>query len=132
MLVAFAEEAITNEKLGGGGDTDVLSVSFSANDYVGHRFGPYSQEAMDMTLRVDRQIGTLLDFIDAHVGLQNAVVVFTADHGASPVPEQAALMHLPGRRYQKAELLQLVEDGLEARYGRQDRPATDYIQTFTN
>jgi predicted AlkP superfamily pyrophosphatase or phosphodiesterase len=132
LLVAFAEAAITNEKLGGGSDTDVLSVSFSANDYAGHRFGPYSQEAMDMTLRVDRQIGTLLDFIDARVGLRHAVVVFTADHGASPVPEQAALMNLPGRRYQKAELLQIVEDGLEARYGRQDRPATDYIQTFTN
>ncbi len=132
VLVAFAEEAITNERLGNGEDTDVLSVSFSANDYVGHRFGPYSQEAMDMSLRVDRQIGSLLDFIDAHVGLRNTTVVFTADHGASPVPEQAALMNLPGRRYQKAELLKLVEDGLKARYALADRPATDYIQTFTN
>jgi arylsulfatase A-like enzyme len=132
LLVSFAEEAITNEKLGGRVETDLLTVSFSANDYVGHRFGPYSQEAMDMTLRVDRQIGTLLDFIDARVGLQNTVVVFTADHGASPVPEQAALMNLPGRRYQKAELRQIVEEGLKARYARPDRPATDYIQTFTN
>jgi predicted AlkP superfamily pyrophosphatase or phosphodiesterase len=132
LLVAFAEEAITNERLGNGEDTDVLSVSFSANDYAGHRFGPYSQEAMDMSLRVDRQIGSLLDFIDAHVGLRNTTVVFTADHGASPVPEQAALMNLPGRRYQKAELLKLIEDGLKARYARLDRPATDYIQTFTN
>ena len=132
LLVAFAEEAITNEKLGEGNETDFLSVSFSANDYVGHRFGPYSHEAMDMTLRVDRQIGTLLDFVDARVGLRKAVVVFTADHGASPVPEQAALMNLPGRRYQKAELLQIVEDGLKARYGKKDRPATDYVQTFTN
>lgn len=132
LLVSFAEEAITNEKLGGGADTDVLTVSFSANDYVGHRFGPYSHEAMDMTLRVDRQIGTLLDFVDAHVGLQNTVVVFSADHGASPVPEQAALMNLPGRRFQKAELRQLVEEGLKAKYARKDRPATDYIQSFTN
>jgi predicted AlkP superfamily pyrophosphatase or phosphodiesterase len=132
LLVAFAEEAITNERLGEDDDTDVLSVSFSANDYVGHRFGPYSQEAMDMSLRVDRQIGTLLDYVDARIGLQNAVVVFTADHGASPVPEQAALMNLPGRRYQKADLRQIVEEGLKARYARPDRPATDYIQTFTN
>jgi predicted AlkP superfamily pyrophosphatase or phosphodiesterase len=132
LLLAFAEEAITNERLGADDDTDVLSVSFSANDYVGHRFGPYSQEAMDMSLRVDRQIGTLLDFVDGHVGLRNTIVVFTADHGASPVPEQAALQNLPGRRYQKAEMLKLVEDGLKARYARSDRPATDYIQTFTN
>jgi predicted AlkP superfamily pyrophosphatase or phosphodiesterase len=132
VLVTFAEEAITNEKLGDDADTDLLSVSFSANDYVGHRFGPYSHEAMDMTLRVDRQIGTLLDFVDAHVGLRNTVVIFSADHGASPVPEQAALMNLPGRRYQKADLRRIVEDGLKARYARKDRPATDYIQTFSN
>jgi arylsulfatase A-like enzyme len=132
LLVAFAEEAITNEKLGNADRTDVLSVSFSANDYVGHRFGPYSQEAMDMSLRVDRQIGTLLDFVDAHVGLRNAMVVFTADHGASPVPEQAVLMDLPGRRYQNVDLRQIVEEGLKAKYGRRDRPANDYIQTFTN
>jgi len=132
LLVAFAEEAISNEGLGDDNETDVLSVSFSANDYAGHRFGPNSQEAMDMTLRVDRQIGTLLDFVDARVGLQNMVVVFTADHGASPVPELAALQKLPGRRWQKADMLRLVQDGLKAKYGRPDRPAADYIRTFTN
>jgi predicted AlkP superfamily pyrophosphatase or phosphodiesterase len=132
LLVSFAEEAIQNEKLGEDAETDLLSISFSANDYVGHRFGPYSHEAMDMTLRVDRQIGTLLDFVDARVGLQNTVVIFTSDHGAAPIPEQAALMNLPGRRYQKAELRRLVEDGLRAKYARKDRPANDYLQTFTN
>ena len=132
LLVAFAEEAIVNEKLGAGDETDVLSVSFSANDYVGHRFGPYSQEAMDMTLRVDQQIGKLLDFVDTRVGLGSSIVIFTADHGASPVPEQAALQNLAGRRYQKADLLKVAEEGLRARYARKDRPATDYIQTFQN
>ncbi|PYS78937.1 MAG: hypothetical protein DMF70_13980, partial [Acidobacteria bacterium] len=132
LLVAFAEEAIVNERLGAGADTDVLSVSFSANDYVGHRFGPYSQEAMDMTLRVDQQIGKLLDFVDTRVGLRNSTVIFTADHGASPVPEQAALQNLAGRRYQKADLLKVAEEGLRTRYARKDRPATDYLQTFKN
>ena len=132
LLVAFAEEAIVNEKLGAGDETDVLSVSFSANDYVGHRFGPYSQEAMDMTLRVDQQIGKLLDFVDTRVGLGSSIVIFTADHGASPVPEQAALQNLAGRRYQKADLLKVAAEGLRARYARKDRPATDYLQTFQN
>jgi predicted AlkP superfamily pyrophosphatase or phosphodiesterase len=132
LLVAFAKEGITNEKLGEDNETDVLSVSFSANDYAGHRFGPNSQESMDMTLRVDRQIGTLLDFVDTRVGLQNTIVILTADHGASPVPELAALQKLPGRRWQKADMIKLVEDGLKAKYGRPDRPAADYIRTFTN
>lgn len=130
LLVAFAKEAITNERLGADDDPDLLSVSFSANDLVGHRFGPYSQEAMDITLRVDRQIGTLLDFIDARVGLANTIVVFSADHGVSPIPEQAARMNLPARRPSKDELLKLVQDGLRARYARKDRPAEDYIRRF--
>jgi arylsulfatase A-like enzyme len=87
---------------------------------------------MDMTLRVDQQIGKLLDFVDARVGLPNTIVIFTADHGASPIPEQAAQMNLAGRRYQKADLLNVAEEGLQARYARKDRPATDYIRTFTN
>lgn len=132
MLVAFAEEAIANEKLGEDNEPDVLSVSFSANDYVGHRFGVYSQEAMDMTLRVDQQIGKLLDYVDHRIGLRNTLVVFTADHGASPIPEHAATMNLPGRRYQKTDLLRVIEEALKARYARQDRPANDYIQTFAN
>lgn len=130
ILVAFAKEAITNEKLGAHNVPDVLSVSFSANDYVGHRFGPYSQEAMDMTLRVDRQIGELLDYVDAQVGLQKTLVIFTADHGASPIPEQAAMMNLPGRRYQKLDLLDMVEAGLKAKYARKDRAANDYVRSF--
>ena len=130
LLVAFAKEAITNERLGADDDTDLLSVSFSANDYIGHRFGPYSQEAMDITLRVDRQIATLLDFVDAQVGLANTVVVFSADHGVSPVPEQAAMMNLPARRPTKEELLKIVQDGLQARYARKDRPADDYLRMF--
>jgi predicted AlkP superfamily pyrophosphatase or phosphodiesterase len=132
MLVAFAEEAIANEKLGEANEPDVLSVSFSANDYVGHRFGVYSQEAMDITLRVDQQIGRLLDYIDQRIGLRNTLVVFTADHGASPIPEHAAAMNLPGRRYQKDDLLKVIEDALKTRYARKDRPANDYIQTFAN
>jgi predicted AlkP superfamily pyrophosphatase or phosphodiesterase len=132
LLVAFAQEAITEEKLGADDYPDLLSVSFSANDYAGHRFGPYSQEVMDMTLRVDRQIAKLLNFVDEQVGLRNTVVVFTADHGASPVPEWAAQHELPGRRYQKQTLYKLAQDALRAKYARKDRPANDYIRSFSN
>jgi len=131
LLVSFAKEAITNERLGADDDPDVLSISFSANDYVGHRFGPYSQEAMDISLRVDRQIAGLLDFIDARVGLANTVVAFSADHGVSPVPEHGVLMKLPAFRLSKDELLRIVQEGIRARYARKDRPADDYIRTFS-
>src|ERR1044072_204028 len=130
LLEAFAEEAITREELGADDETDVLTISFSANDHVGHRFGPNSQEVMDMALRVDRQIGTLLDFVDQRVGLSNTVVIFTADHGVSPAPAYRASGRQIGRRATETDLRKAIEDGLKARYGRPGRPADDYIQTF--
>ncbi len=135
MLVSFAERAITSEGLGADNDTDVLSVSFSANDYVGHRFGPYSHEAMDMTLRVDRQIATLLDFVNQRIGLRNTVVVFTADHGVAPVPEHATSLNLPGGRVKYSDLINAIRNGIKSRYGKPDADkdnTADYLLAFVN
>jgi predicted AlkP superfamily pyrophosphatase or phosphodiesterase len=130
LLVSFAQQAITNEQLGQDDDTDVLTVSFSANDYVGHRFGPYSQEVMDVTLRTDRQIGTLLDFVDTRIGLSNTLVAFTADHGVSPIPEHAATLGLGGARLSTSDLFAAIRKALTARYnpqGKSPDPSADYL-----
>ena len=134
LLVSFAEAALASERLGEDAETDVLTVSFSANDIVGHRYGPYSHEAMDMTLRVDRQIARLLAAVDARVGLDNTVVVFTADHGVAPSPEQAAQSGLPGGRVKVSDVMAAVRVAVRARFGRAgDSDATaDYVQTFSN
>ncbi|MBC7911644.1 MAG: alkaline phosphatase family protein, partial [Pyrinomonadaceae bacterium] len=128
LLVAFARQAIANESLGADDETDFLSVSFSGNDYVGHRFGPYSHEAMDMALRVDRQIAELLDEVEARVGLQRTLVAFTADHGVAPIPEHAAATNLPGRRISSTDVLNVIRAAIRERYGRKE--AGDYIQSF--
>jgi predicted AlkP superfamily pyrophosphatase or phosphodiesterase len=135
LLLSFAEQAITNERLGEDADTDVLTLSFSANDYVGHRFGPYSQEMMDITLRTDRKIEELLKFVDQRVGLRNTLVIFTADHGVAPSPEQSAAMGLPGTRIAGADVLRAMKNAISARYnpkGQQPDPTSDYIQAFYN
>jgi arylsulfatase A-like enzyme len=114
----------------------VLSVSFSANDYVGHRFGPYSHEAMDITLRTDQQIGTLLDFVNAKVGLQHTLVVFTADHGVAPIPEHAAAMGLTGGRIGNTDIMNAARNAVRARFGRRDEAkdsTADYVlESFLN
>jgi len=133
LLVSFAQQAIISEQLGQDDDTDVLTVSFSANDYVGHRFGPYSQEAMDITLRVDRQIATLLDFVQARVGLSNTLVAFTADHGVSPIPEHAAALGLGGGRVKLQDLLATIGKAISARYnpqGKSPDPSADYLLKY--
>ncbi len=133
LLVSFAKQAMLNEQLGQDDDTDVLTVSFSANDYVGHRFGPYSQEVMDVTLRVDRQIGMLLDFVQDRVGLANTLVVFTADHGVAPIPEHAAALGLGGGRLRAPEIVASIRSAISARYNPQSKspdPTADYIYKY--
>jgi predicted AlkP superfamily pyrophosphatase or phosphodiesterase len=84
----FAEAAIAGEKLGQRGGPDILAVSFSSLDYCGHIFGPDSHEIEDMIVRLDRQLRSLFDYVDRTVGMQNTVVVLTADHGVCPLPER--------------------------------------------
>ncbi len=82
LTLAFAVELMKSEALGKGEHTDFLAVSFSMADYVGHMWGPSSREAEDNLLRLDETIMQLLDQVDRHVGLQNTVIVLSADHGA--------------------------------------------------
>jgi predicted AlkP superfamily pyrophosphatase or phosphodiesterase len=134
LLVTFAQQAVINEQLGQDDDTDVLTVSFSANDYVGHRYGPYSQEAMDISLRVDRQIGTLLDFVNARVGLANTLIALTADHGVSPIPEHSIAMGLGGGRLQLPTVFSAIRSAISAKYNSQNKspdPTSDYIFKLT-
>ncbi len=133
LLVQFAQEALVNENLGQDDDTDVLTLSFSANDYVGHRYGPYSQEVMDVTLRVDRQIETFLNFVDSKVGLRNTIVILTADHGVAPIPEHAAALGLDGARLKTDDILTAVRLAISGRYnpkGTAPDPTADYIYTY--
>jgi predicted AlkP superfamily pyrophosphatase or phosphodiesterase len=89
MLADLAHDAIEGEQLGMHTDPDLLSVSFSTPDYVGHLFGPQSQEAQDTIMRLDQTIGGLLKYIDGKIGLNRTLIVVTGDHGVSPLPEFA-------------------------------------------
>jgi hypothetical protein len=91
LLLELAKKAVTAEKLGRGETADLLCLSFSSNDLVGHQWGPDSHEVLDVTLRSDRVMADLLGFLDATVGKGRHTVVVTADHGVSPIPEQKKL-----------------------------------------
>jgi predicted AlkP superfamily pyrophosphatase or phosphodiesterase len=77
--------------------TDLLTISFSSNDLVGHAFGPYSQEVQDMTLRLDRTLAELFNYLDKKIGLDHIIIALTADHGVGPVPEQVRALGYGGR-----------------------------------
>ncbi len=82
----MAKAALTNEQLGADSVTDLLTVSLSSPDYIGHTFGPNSVEAEDGFLRLDKDLGAFLNFLDEKVGKGEYLVFLTADHGAANVP----------------------------------------------
>jgi predicted AlkP superfamily pyrophosphatase or phosphodiesterase len=90
-LGRMAAALASSFELGRRDTTDVLAVSFSSPDLVGHAFGPLSEEVQDMYARLDRTIGVLFDRLDRLVGRDQYVVALSADHGVSGVPEQLKL-----------------------------------------
>lgn len=112
-LTKLAEAAVDSLRLGADSGTDFLGVSYSSVDYVGHAFGPRSREIQDALVRLDNDLGELLQHLDAKVGRGNYVIALCADHGVAPVPEDmqktgadAGLLRLP-------ELQARVEKALE-------------------
>ena len=117
LILQFAEKAITAEKLGAGSKIDLLTVSFSSNDYVGHELGPDSPEAHDMALRVDKLVGELIRAAEAQAGAGRVLAVLTADHGVAPVPEVNQKRKMPGGRFDEKNALDTVEKALTAHFG---------------
>jgi len=118
MLEDFAEKAIENERLGQHDATDVLSLSLSSNDYVGHAVGPDSSEVRDISIRTDRLLGKLFDFVNARVGQENTLVVFTADHGVSPMPKVNNARKMPGGWLASSDYSGKINDALTAKFGQ--------------
>jgi predicted AlkP superfamily pyrophosphatase or phosphodiesterase len=117
LLEQFAEAAIAGENLGRNGGVDLLSVSFSSNDAVGHRVGPDAPEVHDISLKTDLAIGRLFDALDKQVGMENVLVAFTADHGVAPLPEVQQQRRMAGGRIPEETIMTAVNNALIARYG---------------
>jgi hypothetical protein len=117
MLEAFAEQALKEEHLGRHSATDVLTVSFSSNDLLGHQVGPDAPEVRDMCIQTDRVLGQLLRAVEAEAGAGNYVVVLTSDHGVAPLPEELTKRGMPAGRFSAGEVSRAIETALGEKYG---------------
>jgi predicted AlkP superfamily pyrophosphatase or phosphodiesterase len=116
-LAGFAIELLQREQLGQRHTTDLLAVSFSSNDSVGHTYGPDSPQVRDIAVRTDATIGRLLSEVDRAIGLSHVLVAFTTDHGVAPVPETLTEQGLPGGRMTTKDLFDPIQKALTAAYG---------------
>jgi len=89
ITALFALEGLRQLDLGRGPQTDILAVSFSATDYVGHAYGPDSREAHENEMRLDETIGWFLDSLYKLRDSSTIAIALTGDHGVSPIPELA-------------------------------------------
>ncbi len=87
LTFEFAKSIIVTQKLGIDDNVDYLSISFSSTDYIGHLFGPNSLEYEDQIYNLDKTLSDLFKYIDKKIGLQNVLIVLSADHGISESPE---------------------------------------------
>ncbi len=132
LLLGLAKKAVTAEKLGRGDVPDLLCVSFSSTDLVGHQYGPDSQEVLDVTLRADKVVAEFLTFLDAEVGKGKYVLVIAADHGVCPLPELASTKekYPAAKRTPVKELAEGLEAALNAMHNATGNAPTRWIEVF--
>jgi predicted AlkP superfamily pyrophosphatase or phosphodiesterase len=127
-LARMASRMIDLYQLGQREETDVLAVSFSALDIVGHAYGPESREIEDALIRLDETIGTLIDKLDADVGRAHYVMALTSDHGVAAIPQTVG-----AARIATDDIRERIEETLVRQFGGPQSGA-HYVAnvTFTN
>lgn len=132
FLTDFAMEAVLNEGLGLDDQTDMLCISYSSPDIIGHAFGPYSKEIEDTYLRLDQDLAKLISFLEKEVGKKNFTLFITADHAVVPVPEFLIDHKLPGGYCYTSERMKELGEALDARFGANLIEAEDNLNVFFN
>lgn len=113
----FAAALVQSFQLGRHDGTDVLAISFSSPDLVGHAFGPRSHEVQDLYARLDQTLGTLFDQLDAVVGKDQWVAALSADHGVTPIPEQLTAEGKDAGRISGGAMVDAIEQALRPELG---------------
>jgi hypothetical protein len=114
----FARALITGEQLGSHPVTDMLVLSLSANDLVGHRDGPDSPQARQMVDTLDQQLDSFFSWLDKNIpgGLANTFIALSADHGVAPVPAHALALGMPAATIDMDKFLANLNDTMNAKF----------------
>jgi predicted AlkP superfamily pyrophosphatase or phosphodiesterase len=118
-------------KLGQDSNPDILAVSYSTHDYLGHTYGPNSNELEELTKSEDLEIGRLIDGVARHSAgsLNEVLFVFTADHGVAPEPVWANASKIPSKILAGKDLVSKIENGLTEKYGKPPGDNSTWVLT---
>jgi hypothetical protein len=121
-LLQFARALVRAESIGQDDTTDLLAISFSSVDSIGHEYGPDSPEVLDAVIRLDQELGRFFEFLEGAVGMDEVAIALSSDHGVAPLPEYQSQRGLPGGRLGSStfECLQRVGRAFERKFGKAD------------
>lgn len=128
LTLRFVRALLEREPLGRDEIPDLLAISFSSTDYVGHAFGPESREAEDNLLRLDRTLAALFALLDERVGLDRYFLILSADHGACESPDHFLAAGQDAGRVDLPGLKRAVDQGLRAKF----RVGVELVRDFVN
>ncbi|PJI39193.1 alkaline phosphatase family protein [Ferrovibrio sp.] len=131
LTLEAARELVAYHKLGKRGQTDLLAISLSATDFIGHGYGTQGPEMCDQMYRLDAMIGDFLTYLDGYGA--RVMLVVTGDHGGSDFPERLAQQgDASARRISPAKLLADANAQVKARLGLTADPlvSPDYVQFY--
>jgi type I phosphodiesterase/nucleotide pyrophosphatase len=112
----FAKELIVYENLGTGPATDLLAISLSANDILGHQVGPDSPEMAAMALALDHELADFFNFLGHRIGLANLWIALSADHGVSALPDAAKKLRIPSANLDAGKIEAQINSALAAKF----------------
>lgn len=119
MTADLAKHIIQSENLGKDEVPDFLSISFSATDYVGHRFGVQSMEVFDTYVKLDKTLADLISFLEREIGKESFLLFLTSDHGAGMPLSYLKANKLPHGRVNKAAIRKELDQSLDSVFGPQ-------------
>lgn len=117
LTAEMAKAAVLAEELGKDAITDMLAVSFSSPDYVGHSFGPNSWEVVDNYIKLDEELGKMFDFLDATVGKGKYTAFLSADHAVAHVPVFMKENKLPGGTLDDKAAMDEMNKAIKNKFG---------------
>lgn len=120
LTTDFAIASVKGEALGKDSTTDILTLSYSSTDYVGHNFGVNSKEVEDTYVRLDKDLERFFEFLDTEVGVGEYTVFLTADHGAVNVPSYLQSVKIPAGYLDYNSRKKKFTAFLEEKYGTKD------------
>jgi hypothetical protein len=112
----FARELMVYENVGRGPATDLLTISLSPNDILGHQVGPDSPEMQQMALDLDHELADFFNFLGHQVGLANVWIALSADHGVSSLPDAVKKLRIPAANLGGPKLEEQINSALTAKY----------------